>query len=201
MRASDIPEVLRIDAASFVPPWPERSYRFELHESNVSYMLVLTQRVQRPVRGWRRWWNDLVGSDNESTEPEQKVVGYGGLWKIAEESHISTIATHPDYRGQRYGEIMLVGMIGRAIALEAGYIVLEVRVSNTIAQNLYHKHDFEIQGVKRNYYHHDNEDAYAMRLDLTREIIARYRARYKRLQQIVPFHDDYSCTPHPRLGR
>src|SRR5215204_345025 len=140
MQVADISQVVMIDELSFTAPWPERSYRFEINESNVSYMVVLEQPAQRPATGLRRWWNTLLG--NHSSEESCVIVGYGGLWKIAEEAHISTVATHPDYRGQKFGEIMLAGMLRRAIALNAAYVVLEVRVTNEVAQNLYHKYGF-----------------------------------------------------------
>jgi [ribosomal protein S18]-alanine N-acetyltransferase len=200
MAVEDIPEVLVIDAASFTPPWPDRSYRFEINESNVSYMLVLEQPAQRPVRGLRRLWKNLLG-DNGATEEATMVVGYGGLWKIADEAHVSTIATHPEYRGRKFGEIMLAGMIQRAITLQAGYIVLEVRVSNTVAQNLYYKYGFELQATKKNYYHHDREDAYEMHLYLTEAAIEQFKQQYTDLQKQYPFRDHYSRIPHPRLGR
>jgi ribosomal-protein-alanine N-acetyltransferase len=191
----DLPEVVAIDELSFKPAWPERSYRFEIHESQVSYMAVLEKLEEREVSGFKRLLNSLQGK-NQDKEAKPVVVAYGGLWKIADEAHISTIASHPDYRGKKYGEIVLAGMIGRAILLGAAYIVLEVRVSNTIAQKLY---GFTIEGVKPKYYHHDNEDAYDMRLILTDEAIANYRKLYAKLAP--RFRDWYSETPHPRLGR
>jgi [ribosomal protein S18]-alanine N-acetyltransferase len=199
MQVADVAQVVRIDELSFTAPWPDRSYRFEINESNVSYMVVLEQPNQRSTTGLRRWWNTLLG--NHTAESSDVIVGYGGLWKIAEEAHISTIATHPDYRGHKFGEIILAGMLRRAIALNAAYVVLEVRVSNDIAKNLYHKYGFEIHGVKKNYYHHDNEDAYDMRLELTREAIDKFSHQYNALQQRIQFKDQYSRTPHPRLGR
>jgi ribosomal-protein-alanine N-acetyltransferase len=199
MQVADVAQVVTIDELSFTAPWPDRSYRFEINESNVSYMLVLEQPTPRPATGLRRWWNTLLG--NHASAESYVIVGYGGLWKIAEEAHISTIATHPDYRGRNFGEIMLAGMLRRSIALHAAYVVLEVRVTNEVAQNLYLKYGFAIHGVKKNYYHHDNEDAYDMRLELTRPAIDNFNRQYAALQQHIQFRDQYSRTPHPRLGR
>jgi len=200
MQIQDIPDVMEIDSASFKPPWPERSYRFELNESQVSYMVILEKTEQHEVTGWRRLMNSLRGAENE-VESRQVIVGYGGLWKIAEEAHVSTIASHPDYRGQKFGEILLASMVKRAIVLKAGYVVLEVRVSNRVAQALYTKYGFTIHGVKKDYYHHDREDAYDMRLDLTSENIEHVRQLCKTLEAKVSYKDWYSNTPHPRLGR
>lgn len=200
METGDISEVMYIDEESFSPPWPERSYRFELNESQVSFMLVLEKLEEQPVTGLRKILSNLRGSSTTFIQ-KSVIVAYGGLWKIAEEAHISTIASHPDYRGNKYGEIILVSMIKRAIALNADYIVLEVRVSNEVAQALYNKYGFEIHSIKKNYYHHDKEDAYDMRLELTEEAIAHVNNLSDMLCTHVPYKDWYSNTPHPRLGR
>ncbi|MGB7338204.1 MAG: ribosomal protein S18-alanine N-acetyltransferase [Phototrophicaceae bacterium] len=200
MQIPDIPEVMVIDQVSFTNAWPERSYHFELNESQVSYMLVLEKMEQRELSAWKRLVNSLRGEESDY-ELQPVVVGYGGLWKIAEEAHISTIASHPDYRGHKYGEILLASMLIRAIALKAEYVVLEVRVSNDVAQNLYKKYGFVIHGTKKNYYHQDNEDAYDMRLDLTPEAIELVQALSKTLAERVTFIDRFSKTVHPRLGR
>lgn len=200
MQLKDIPEVMVIDHASFKPPWPERSYRFELNESQISFMVVLEKIEKREITGWKRIVSGLRGNETEH-EDTPVIVAYGGLWKIADEAHISTIASHPDYRGQKFGEIILAAMLQRAIALKAGYIVLEVRVSNTVAQALYTKYGFETHGIKKDYYQYDKEDAYDMRLDITKEAIARVNRLVRMLSEQVNFEDDYSNTPHPRLRR
>src|SRR5690606_13930030 len=118
--------------------------------SQVSHMLVVETFAQQAIEGWRRWLNTLLRRNNR-LETKSIILAYGGLWQVVEEAHISTIATHPDYRGQKYGEIVLACMVKRAIMLKAEYIVLEVRVSNTVAQRLYKKYGFEIHGTKKNY--------------------------------------------------
>lgn len=200
MQIRDIPEVLVIDRASFIPAWPERSYRFELNESQVSYMVVLERREEQPITGLRKFFRQLSG-EYDPTEQMPIIVGYGGLWKIEEEAHISTIASHPEYRGNKYGEIVLASMVKRAMALKAGYVVLEVRVSNIVAQNLYKKYGFDIRGVKKGYYHHDKEDAYDMRLEFNEASLAKVEALYAELQKKVAFQNDYSDTLHPRLKK
>lgn len=197
MDTPDLSAVVEIDEASFKPAWPERSYRFEINESQVSFMAVLEKLEEREISGFRRLLHSLQGK-SLATEAKPVVVAYGGLWKIAEEAHVSTIASHPDYRGKQYGEIVLAGMLLKAIQLGAEYVVLEVRVSNTVAQNLYSKYGFTVEAVKPKYYHHDNEDAYDMRMFLTAEAIAHVQALYAKLAP--RFRDWYSEVPHPRLG-
>ena len=192
MRPADIPQVVDIDNHSFDPPWSARSYAYEVGESSYSHMVVLERTVAAlPASGWRRWLRGL----NNHHETQGMIVGYGGLWNIVDEGHISTIAAHPAWRGQGFGEILLVGMIHRAVTLGAAYIVLEVRVSNTVAQRLYEKYEFETTGTKANYYRNNNEDAYEMRLDLNNEgLLARMERRYQAIQARQPFADFYTAA-------
>lgn len=166
MELDDIPQVVAIDKLAFDPPWSVRSYSYEINESNYSHMVVLEEQgEEHPASGLKR----LVQSLSGHAGAERRIIAYGGLWHIVDEAHISTIATHPDLRGQGYGEIVLAGMVRRSLTLGAAYIVLEVRVSNIAAQNLYKKYDFEIIDLKPRYYHNNGEDAYDMRLSLRDE--------------------------------
>ena len=194
MRLPDIPEVTVIDQHSFDPAWSARSYQFEISESTYSYMVALEFEDAKLIPGWRRLVPGLNGgSDN------RRIVGYGGLWNIMDEAHISTIATHPEYRGRGWGEILLAGMIRRAMRLEAEYMVLEVRVSNTVAQNLYLKYGFKTVGTKPKYYHNNGEDAYDMRLNLDhRYYRAHFEERYAKLIEQHDLIDQYSEAAPPR---
>jgi ribosomal-protein-alanine N-acetyltransferase len=195
MQIADIPQVAAIDNVSFDPAWSVRSYAYEIGESSYSHMVVLERAVVQPLNGLQRLLRSLSGQH----EVHRQVVAYGGLWHIAGEGHISTIATHPEWRGHSFGEIVLAGMIRRALTLESEYIVLEVRVSNTVAQNLYQKYEFKTVAVKPRYYRNNNENAYDMRLDLTDEaVIARFDQRYANLQLRQPFKDQYTAIDSPK---
>ncbi len=157
MRIEDIPAVATIDGLSFPTPWPPRSYAFEINNSETSHMIVLESR--QVLRGWRKIWSRLMGRVEMLT-----IVGYAGLWCIGGEAHVSTIAVHPEWRGKGLGEVLLNGLLNRALSLAAEYSVLEVRVGNTSAQALYVKYGYEIIGRRKNYYRDNNEDAFLMNL-------------------------------------
>ena len=59
------------------------------------------------------------------------------MWRMYDEAHVTTIAVHPDVRGQRLGEELLVHLLDEAIERSASWITLEVRESNDVAQKLY----------------------------------------------------------------
>lgn len=200
MTVGDIPQVTMIDHAAFDTPWSAQSYLYEIRESRYTHMAVLeddraTYNTPPPTNTlWRRLRSLFSGINGGLVESPNRILGYGGLWHIMDEAHISTIATHPESRGCGYGEALLAGMIQRSITLRAAYLVLEVRVSNIIAQNLYKKYEFTIQDVKKNYYRNNREDAYDMRLSLSDPaVIARLQERFRAVQNRLAFADQYSA--------
>lgn len=201
MRPADISQVVKIDQVAFETPWSARSYAYEISESSYSYMVSLEAQIlpdeKGAVSGWRRLLPALSGSNRNG---KIIIVGYGGLWNIMDEAHISTIATHPDWRKRRYGELLLLAMIRRSIALNAGYVVLEVRVSNTIAQQLYRKYGFEIVDTKSHYYRDNDEDAYDMRLYLDNDpLVERIKSQFDALRDELNIDDLYTTAPRPRF--
>jgi [ribosomal protein S18]-alanine N-acetyltransferase len=204
MTVEDIPQVTAIDRVSFNPPWSAKSYTYEVSESTYSHMVVLEETHQTARRSWwqsfRNRWNGHNHTNGEYTDRrgvQHKILGYGGLWHIIDEAHISTIATHPDYRGRGYGEILLAGMMHRSLTLDAAYIVLEVRVSNEVAQRLYHKYRFATVTTKTKYYRSNNEDAYDMRVTFSEAYREFFPQQFQAVQMRTPFLDRYSAVPSP----
>ena len=203
MRLGDIPAVVAIDRLSFEPAWNYASYRFELIESQVSHMVVLERQAAPRESARTSWLEKLRGRLNGASAScaVGDILGYGCIWRSADEAHISTIATHPSRRGNGYGEILLAGMVGKALQLGAGYIVLEVRVSNQVAQNLYSKYGFSRYGRRRRYYTNNNEDAWDMRLRLDGVARRRFAQLSERMQARYELADDFSSARHPRRVR
>ena len=178
MHLTDIDQVMSIERASFSAPWPASAYRYELVQNDLSSYLVLWSRPasagHRPKR-WHTW----------RREPSLPVLGYGGFWSILDEGHISTIAIDPSWRGRGLGELILVALIDAAIVGGAGELTLEVRISNVVAQNLYQKYGFVQVGVRKRYYHDNNEDALIMttpRVDAT-VFLVKYAVLKKNLRE------------------
>jgi ribosomal-protein-alanine N-acetyltransferase len=153
MQWNDVPQVMAIERKSFTLPWSDYTYRHEILENRNAHYFV-ARRDGRLSRKPVSWWGRLFRS--ETSGP---VVGYGGFWIVLDEAHISTIASDVQWRGHGIGELMLLAMIERSIELGAREVTLEVRVSNTVAQNLYHKYGFEVVGRRPGYYRDNNEDA------------------------------------------
>lgn len=169
MRLDDVEAVLAIDRLSFPLPWSASSYRYELTQNSHSYFFVALASpgaADSPRTGWRERLSTLIKGANEPALGPRLVVGYAGFWYIVDEAHISTIAVHPDWRGQGAGEQLLIGLLERALDLNAVKATLEVRVTNTRAQSLYRKYWFEEVGRRRRYYRDNGEDALLMTAEL-----------------------------------
>ena len=184
MQIEDIPAVMKVERESFTMPWPGNAYRRELKENRLARYIV-ARRTGPPLAGdltpssesdtapatrpanWGERLRRFIGSTLEDGRDQQellsrRVVGYAGLWLMVDEAHITAIAVAPPYRGFGIGELMMLSMADIAREIGAQYLTLEVRVSNTIAQNLYRKYGFKDTGVRRRYYSDNNEDALIM---------------------------------------
>jgi [ribosomal protein S18]-alanine N-acetyltransferase len=182
MLQEDVAEVSRVERRCFSNPWPTSAYRRELRSPEQNFYLVLRafpDGQDNPRSGpstngfasdrctdgpWVRPRLPLLPFGRK-TQPEPdtpRLAGFAGMWIMYDEAHITTIGVDPDYRGQGLGELMLVAMIDESLRRGATWITLEVRVSNDLAQGLYRKYGFIVQGTRRRYYSDNGEDAYIM---------------------------------------
>jgi [ribosomal protein S18]-alanine N-acetyltransferase len=160
MRDSDVSTVLRVEDAAFSTTWPDNAFRHELEENRLAHYFVARH--------------------------EGEVVGFGGIWVIMEDAHITTIAVHPAFQRRKFGEALLLTLLLQAILRQAAWITLEVRVSNTGAQRLYHKYGFTTVAIRRGYYTDNREDAFVMWAgDLRGDL---YRARLESLSERLQEH-------------
>ena len=91
-----------------------------------------------------------------------EVVGFCGLMVTADEGHITNIAVHPDRRRESIAVRLMLVTMRRAIELGLHGVTLEVRMSNTAAQELYRRFGFVPGGIRRNYYADVGEDGLIM---------------------------------------
>lgn len=92
------------------------------------------------------------------------VVGYVVLQHRDFESKIMSIAVKKEFRRRGIGSNLLKKAIESVKEKGKRRLLLEVRVSNIPAQNLYKKYGFKVIDILRSYYA-DGEDAYLMCLD------------------------------------
>ncbi|MEB2286755.1 MAG: ribosomal protein S18-alanine N-acetyltransferase [Anaerolineae bacterium] len=188
MTLDDIIQVVSIDRESFSTPWSANAYRFEVTNHDTSHLVVLEMGGGANGIGLRQRLWPLA----QRPQPGE-VVGYGGCWLIAGEAHISTIAVHPDHRGQGLGELLLASMLKLAIRLGGEYSVLEVRESNLTAQALYRKYEYAVIGRRKQYYRDDGEDALLMEArPLDNAYSRRIEERLNALSGRVRFDDRFT---------
>ena len=163
MQVADLPSIHAIEEASFSAPWPANAYRSELESNRLASYLVA--RV------------------------DDAVVGYGGMWLMVDEAHITTFAVHPAWRRQRIGERLLLEFVDVSIMRRAREMTLEVRLSNLPARRLYEKYGFRPVGVRPRYYSDDGEDALIMTtLPLLDAVM---------VERITRLRADLEATPAP----
>jgi len=128
--------IIMIETLTFPTPWSKESFEKELETNKFARYIV--------------------------AKKDNIVIGYAGMWLILDEGHITNIAVHPEYRGIGAGNRLLESLIEICKIESIHHITLEVRKSNIIAQNLYKKYGFIEEGVRKEYYGDNKEDAIIM---------------------------------------
>ena len=196
MRKEDIDQVNEIDREAFPTQWPQANYKHELQNRLAHYIVACDEErtVEKPEvktspeKGFlglasrmRQLFNYRFSTNELPPSSEEYIIGFTGFWFMADEAHVTNIAVRELYRRQGIGELLLISAIDLATELNARIITLEVRASNTAAQNLYRKYSFIQAGLRRGYYIDNREDAVLM----TAENItsASFQAHLQRLKQ------------------
>lgn len=143
MRLDDIDTIVAIERESFTAPWSIDAFRNELLNNMFAKYMVM--------------------------ERDGRILGYGGMWMIVDEAHVTNIAVREAYRGQGLGKRLLQEIMRTAQWLGALRMTLEVRVSNESAKSLYQRMGFYASGIRPNYYSDNMEDALIMWADLVRD--------------------------------
>jgi [ribosomal protein S18]-alanine N-acetyltransferase len=140
MREADVPTVQEIERRIFSTPWPRNAYYRELSSRNSAYYVVLHREADRGV----------------------ETVGYGGMWRMYDEAHVTTIGVRHDLQHQGYGRIIFAGLVQAAYDMGAKWVTLEVRASNGNAMRMYESFGFKVIGRRKGYYTDNGEDAIVM---------------------------------------
>jgi len=179
MRREDISQVTEIDREAFPTMWPPANYNREL-EIGLAHYIVASKKdetVQIPgiITAAEEFFPlfpeslqqrsnhpSTTARDETASGYQQHLVGFAGLWVMADEGHITNIAVREKYRRQGIGEQLLIGLLKLAIKQNTHSIILEVRSSNDISQKLYIKCGFRELGIRPKYYTDNREDALVM---------------------------------------
>lgn len=132
MQSCDIDGVFALENACFRSPWSKESLAGEL-KNKVAHYLVM--------------------------QYEDELIGYAGMWVMYNEAHITNIGISPAHRSKGLGKRLMLAIMEYALTFSANEMTLEVRESNTVAQNLYFSLAFECAGIRKHYYSDTDEAA------------------------------------------
>lgn len=136
MNESHVEAIAELEKICFQDPWSVNSIASEL---------------ANPLSTW------IVAVENGT------VCGYVGSQSVLDSADMMNIAVHPEYRNRGIACALVSELIALLKNQNVISLMLEVRVSNESAINLYKKLGFEIVGKRPRYYHNPREDAYIMR--------------------------------------
>ncbi len=136
MKKEHLDGVMVVENLSFKIPWSRNSFLEELTTNELAIYFVAIY--------------------------DGKVIGYGGLWRIFDEGHITNIAVHPEFRRCGAASKIMDKILEVCDEKDIKSLTLEVRKSNSAAQKLYVKYGFAIEGMRKGYYADTGEDALIM---------------------------------------
>lgn len=139
MTVEDVVGVFAVERESFAMPWPEAMFEEEMKNPLAKYLVI---------------------------ESSGEILGYAGFWLVIGEAQVTNIALLKSCRGKGLGKVLVEALTVLAQTSGADSIILEVRKSNLVAQNVYKKLGFSQCGIRDKYYIDNNEDAVLMQRDL-----------------------------------
>jgi len=141
MVIDDVPAVYAIELATFPTPWTLDSFYYEVNENQYAHYVL-------------------------AIDEEDHIIGFCGMWMVVDAAQITNVAVIESARGRGIGEGLMREAMRIAQQNEMEIMSLEVRVTNTVAQNLYRKLDFQDGGLRKGYYTDNGEDALVMWVNL-----------------------------------
>ena len=130
MTKEDLNKVLVIENDSFISPWNEEQFNYELNENPYAILLV--------------------------ADYEGVICGFIDFWITFDVAQVNQIAVLSSLRRKGIGQVLMQDMINRITNAGVNKITLEVRTQNDKAIALYEKFGFKEALIKKGYY--DNGD-------------------------------------------
>ena len=129
------PKFRRLDERCFPPTglWSERQYTREIMHSASELLCV---------------WH-----------AESELIAFSCTERVLDESHMLSLAVHPEWRGRGLARTLVLASLLSARAAQQRLMTLEVRESNTAAIGLYRSCGLGEVGRRPKYYKRPDEDA------------------------------------------
>lgn len=137
MQARHIRSIMPIEQRIYPRPWTAR---------------IFEEEIALMKRDNRQYIVASVGGE---------LVGYGGLLFSDEDAHVTNLAVSPEWQGRGVATELLLELAWFAREHNFKALTLEVRHTNTAAQQLYQRFGFVPAGVRKKYYE-NTDDAIVM---------------------------------------
>lgn len=141
MTVEDVTAVYDIEKVTFPTPWTLDSFYYEMTQNQFAYYVL-------------------------AIDDSNQVIGFCGMWLVIDAAQITNVAVIKSARGLGIGERLMREAMRIAKEKKMEVMSLEVRVSNTVAMNLYRKLGFQDGGIRKGYYTDNQEDALVMWVNL-----------------------------------
>lgn len=142
MRIADVDVLLPHEREMFgTEAWTRRGYREELADTVNRYY--------------------VIAQDDDGT-----VLGSAGVMVLGATAQIMTVGVLPPARRRGIGRLLLRHLVAEAVRRGAEEVLLEVRVDNAAARDLYLDEGFVELALRRGYYGGGHVDALTMRREL-----------------------------------
>lgn len=135
MLEKDLRDVSAIEQRVFSRPWSIESFRSAYDREDTIYLVA---------------------------EQEGRVSAYLGIWLGPEEGDLCNIVVAPECRRQGIAHQLMESAFDLCRKRNIQRIVLEVRLSNEAAKQLYYQFSFTELGIRPGYYSEPKEDALLM---------------------------------------
>jgi [ribosomal protein S18]-alanine N-acetyltransferase len=136
-----------------------------MHRRDVRHVMPIEQRVY--PRGWSKgvFVREIAQRTTRcylTAKVGTTLVGYAGMLIAPDEAHITNVAVAPEWQRHKLASRLLVAQARVASWRGSRALTLEVRPSNTGAQELYRKFGFVPAGMRKLYYRDPDEDGMIM---------------------------------------
>ena len=121
----DIDAILPLENELYHKPWLKKDYEYELKDNPFAIYLKMI--------------------DKDSNE----IMGYIGFWIKFEQAEITKVSIAKKYQGYKLSKLLMADAERRMRLAECENSTLEVRVSNTVAINLYKSFGYEIVTTRK----------------------------------------------------
>lgn len=138
-RKENIEEIYKIETESFSDPWSISCLEDEILSESSCFLVAISSK---------------------------EILGYILGKTVLENADILKLATKPQFKHFGIAKRLLNEFIRSAAKLKIQKVVLEVRVSNTAAINLYKNTGFRVISTRKGFYSSPKENAYLMQKDI-----------------------------------